>query len=205
MGLDGDIGSSQVDEDDGDDDSEEERVATGGKMRPLAERLLPKPRKTGVEDMLRTPQYPTVSREMRIVGEKPASGFEWGDYEDVQGTSSAGGDEDEGGWGVVKTKKPKALSSSVPSLGQPAASSSSSAPSFATLTKKQRQNAAKRAAEKEVKAASEKERVEALKKHQREVEKARMAELAKQRGSGKGKVSGGMSASVDEGGRLVWN
>ncbi|PSR76297.1 hypothetical protein PHLCEN_2v8529 [Hermanssonia centrifuga] len=34
--------------------------------RPLAERLLPKPRKTGVDDMLDTPDVPTLARVMRV-------------------------------------------------------------------------------------------------------------------------------------------
>lgn len=76
--------------------------------------------------MLETPDYPALSRVMRVQprpDEKPASGFSWGDYEDVNvmkgastdaGTSRAGaendadgeGDDDNDGWGVVKSRKP---------------------------------------------------------------------------------------------------
>ena len=47
--------------------------------------------------MLDTPNYPAISRVMRVqpcADEKPASGFSWGDYEDVgvdhERTSSGG-------------------------------------------------------------------------------------------------------------------
>jgi DNA-binding protein H-NS len=70
-----------------------------------------------------------------------------------------------------------------------------------TLTKKQRQNAAKRDTEKALKAEAETERQAALRAHKKELEKVKMAEQAKP----KGKVlSGGMTASVDKNGRLVW-
>ncbi|KAG6846509.1 hypothetical protein H0H93_013488, partial [Arthromyces matolae] len=57
-----------------------------GNWRPLAERMLPKARKTGVKDMLETPQIPTLARIMRITpraDERPAKGLSWADYEDV--------------------------------------------------------------------------------------------------------------------------
>lgn len=73
--------------------------------------------------MLETPDYPALSRVMRVQprpDEKPALGFSWGDYEDVNvsheayGTSRGGaendadgeGDDDNDGWGVVKSRKP---------------------------------------------------------------------------------------------------
>ena len=64
------------------------------------------------------------------------------------------------------------------------------------------QNAKKREAEKEAKAQAEAERLATLAKHKRELEKARMMEQYA-KGS-KGKASGGMSATVDENGKLVW-
>lgn len=61
--------------------------------------------------MLETPDYPTVSRVMRVQplpDEKPASGFSWGDYEDVHaGEHLGGGNEADGeddSWGVVKSR-----------------------------------------------------------------------------------------------------
>jgi hypothetical protein len=76
--------------------------------------------------MLETPDYPALSRVMRVQprpDEKPASGFSWGDYEDVHvdgGATSASGvaagaehdadadgdgeQDDNDGWGVVKSK-----------------------------------------------------------------------------------------------------
>jgi hypothetical protein len=61
--------------------------------------------------MLETPDSPTVSRVMRVQplpDEKPASGFSWGDYEDVHGGENVGGgneaDGEDDGWGVVRSK-----------------------------------------------------------------------------------------------------
>jgi hypothetical protein len=95
------------------------------RRRTLAEKLLPKPRKTGVDEyvlslpphsssfltyfvhsMLETPDHPTLSRVMRVQprpDEKPADGFSWGDYEDVR-EAGAEADADDEGWGVVKSK-----------------------------------------------------------------------------------------------------
>jgi hypothetical protein len=77
--------------------------------------------------MLETPDYPVLSRVMRVQprpDEKPASGFSWADYEDVHvdsGTGSRSGaissqendadadgdgeEDDNGGWGVVKSRR----------------------------------------------------------------------------------------------------
>jgi hypothetical protein len=61
--------------------------------------------------MLETPDYPTLARVIRVQPlpeEKPASGFSWGDYEDVRVTTDGGENDADGeddGWGVVKTKR----------------------------------------------------------------------------------------------------
>ena len=90
-------------------------------------------------------------------------------------------------------------------------------------TKKQRQNAARKEAEKAAKAAAEKQRLETLAKHKRDLERIRyvfslasfhsfilltlvvhrMAEQAKS--SKASKLSGGQTASVDAKGHLVWD
>lgn len=70
-----------------------------------------------------------------------------------------------------------------------------------SLTKKQRQHAAKREAQKAAKADAEQDRLATLAKHKRELERARMAEQTK---TTKKTASGGMSAYVDENGKLVW-
>ncbi|KAF6759558.1 hypothetical protein DFP72DRAFT_1043187 [Ephemerocybe angulata] len=196
----------------------------GEKKKTLAEKKASKNRKTGVEDLLETPDYPTLARVMRIKprpDEKPISGYSWGDYEDVAvpgtsvtdagnhadredgGTGSADGEEDEGGWGVVQSRKPKKQGeqrSSTPSQTQTSASASLS--SSTELTKKQRQNQKKKEAEKAAKAALQSELQGAKAQHDRELLKIRMAEQAKERERAKGKVvGGGMQARVDEGGR----
>lgn len=172
--------------------SEEEAEEVNRKT--FAEKMLPKPRKTGVEDMTETPDYPGVARVMRVQpqpGEEPAAGFSWADYEDVNVGDDADG-EDDGGWGVVKSRSRRKAT--------PPATSEFKAPE--TLTKKQRQNAARKEAERAAKVQAEAERQAALAKHKRELERIRMAE---QFNASKGKKpSGGMSAAVDEKGKLVW-
>ncbi|KAJ4486375.1 hypothetical protein J3R30DRAFT_3446235 [Lentinula aciculospora] len=209
--------SSPVDtrtEEDEDGEQEDEAVLTRtGEQNALAKRLLPKSRKTGVEDMLATSDYPSYSRVMRVQpGDKPASGFSWGDYEDVVGGDSPNGepdadgteaDREDDGWGVVKRGgRPK---NKAPSSQQSLATTTSrttSAPE--TMTKRQRQNAAKREAEKSAKAEVERERLAALARHKRELERAEMdAQFGKS--VGKNATSGGMKATVDEKGKLVWD
>ncbi|KAF7982495.1 hypothetical protein HWV62_28082 [Athelia sp. TMB] len=192
--------------------------------RTFAEKMLPKPRKTAVDDMIETPNYPAISRVMRVqprADEKPASGFSWGDYEDVAVASTSNapvassaptaavdesaegeGETDENdGWGVVKGRgRPKPASQ---------LSSTPSAASSQTLTagdsKRARQNAAKRDAAKAAKAAAEAERLATLARHKRELERTKMAEQYNTgSGKGRGKVSGGMKAAVDSNGKLVW-
>jgi hypothetical protein len=55
--------------------------------------------------MLEIPDHPTLARIIRVQplpDEKPATGFSWGDYEDV-GENDADGEDD--GWGVVRSKR----------------------------------------------------------------------------------------------------
>lgn len=83
-----------------------------------------------------------------------------------------------------------------------AASSSQSTQSAPeTLTKKQRQNLAKREAQKAAKAQEESERLAKLASHKRELEKSRIVEQYKNTK----KTGGGMSASMNEKGQLVWD
>lgn len=70
------------------------------------------------------------------------------------------------------------------------------------MTKKQRQNARKRELAKSAKADAEVARLEGLAKHKRELEHMRIIEQSRQ-GGGK-RPSGGMQATVDDRGKLVW-
>lgn len=72
-----------------------------------------------------------------------------------------------------------------------------------TMTKRQRQNAQKRENEKAAKAEAEAQRLVVLANHKRELERTRMLEQYGGKSSGKS-PSGGMKASVDERGKLVW-
>ncbi|KAK7041781.1 hypothetical protein VNI00_009070 [Paramarasmius palmivorus] len=193
------------------DDEEEEPRRNDGQRRPLAERLLPKPRKTGVDDMLETSDYPTLSRVMRIQpqpGEKPAKGFSWADYEDVidQATSKSGGydgggetgegEDDDEGWGVVKGRGRPRPERSVTLQASQSSQKAVKAPE--TLTKKQRQNKAKREAEKSSKDDFNAQQERTLAQHRAK----RIEEDYKQQSK---KTSGGMTASVDSRGKLVWD
>lgn len=184
--------------------------------------------------MLETPDHPTLARVIRVQplpDEKPASGFSWGDYEDIRvstdgGENDADGEDD--GWGIVRTKRQSefynvhflhllvvminnasAILSSL--IGVDRASVSTFTPSShhqtqkasETMTKRQRQNAQKRENEKAAKAEAESLRLALLAKHKRELEKARILEQHNGK-SGGNSSSGGMRASVDDRGKLVW-
>jgi len=59
--------------------------------------------------MLENSDYPNLARVIRVQplpNEKPATGFSWGDYEDV-GEHDADGEDD--GWGVVTNKRSSML------------------------------------------------------------------------------------------------
>ncbi|KAJ8694688.1 hypothetical protein PTI98_007341 [Pleurotus ostreatus] len=146
--------------------------------RTLAEKLLPKPRKTGVDDMTETPDYPQIARVIRVQprpDEKPASGFSWGDYEDVHvdtsGTAENDADGEDDGWGVVRRSRPKRAAGETATVHQ---SVSQKAPE--SLTKRQRQNASRREAEKAAQAEAEADRLARLAKHKSELERTRMKE-----------------------------
>lgn len=70
------------------------------------------------------------------------------------------------------------------------------------MTKRQRQNARKRELVKSAKAEAETARLQGFAKHQRELERLRIIEQSRQ-GGGK-RPSGGMQATVDDRGKLVW-
>lgn len=193
--------------------AEDASRSVGEQRKTLAEKLLPKPRKTAVDDMLESPANPSLARVIRVQSEssdklQPAPGFSWGDYEDAEGHITTDGDgerdadaeEDEEGWGVVKSRKPRKTtpSGSTASLGASATSATSSS---TQLTKKQMQNKKRREAEKAANAEAEKERLAKLAAHKRQLEIERMKEQQKK---GNSKESGGMKATIDAGGKLVW-
>lgn len=177
----------------------------GDKRRTLAERLLPKPRKAAVDDMLERSDYPSLARVMRVQprpDEAPAPGFSWKDYEDVDvddssGTLNDADEEGDGKWGIVKGKGRAKVSrpSTTPSqLAQQAPEA---------LTKKQRQNAKRNQMLKEAKADAEIERQAKLAERRRALEREEIINQSR-RGGGK-QTSGGMQATVDSRGKLVWD
>ncbi|KAF8838423.1 hypothetical protein BDN67DRAFT_1070729 [Paxillus ammoniavirescens] len=170
----------------------------------LAEKLVSKPARTAVDDMLAQSDFPTLARVMRVqprADEKPAPGFTWDDYGDVAefggGHFEDADEEDEGGWGVVQGKSRAGKSKSTSAVDKPAGTNSE------IMTKKQRQNAKKRELTKAAKADVEAARLAGLANHKRELERLRIIEHSQQ-GGGK-RPSGGMQASVDDRGRLVWD
>ncbi|KAG8933680.1 hypothetical protein FRC03_011326 [Tulasnella sp. 419] len=162
----------------------------------LAEKLLPKPPKTEVDDMFESSNVPELARVMRVtapVTETPG-GISWRDYEDAADLQQT--EDDDEGWGIVKSRKPK-------STRTPNSETPNDSPSVSTesLTKQQRRNAAKREANKAVKAAAEEDRLARLAQHKRELEKIKIEEQYKK--SQKNALSGGMNSSVQNG-QLVW-
>ena len=163
------------------------------------------------------PLQPTLARVMAIrpsTGEKPAKGFSWGDYEeyagaDEGGTSGADVSNDDAWEQVTSKKKARPIPASSFTMASSTDSLSNSYSALQTQdasapkSKKARQNAEKREAQRTEKEAAERERVERLAKHKKELEKIRMAEQFASGGK-KGNVSGGMQATVGEGGKLVW-
>ncbi|KIJ55517.1 hypothetical protein M422DRAFT_24083 [Sphaerobolus stellatus SS14] len=180
-----------------------EKSEDAGKTKPLpktfAEKMLPKGRKTVVDDMLETPHHPEIARVIRVTptpNEKPAAGFSWADYEDVEDAPGAEADgEDDSGWGIVKSRgRAKHPQSSGGTSSPPSKASE-------TMNKKQRQRAMKKESDKASRAEGEAERLATLARHRREAEKAKIAELYK---PGKPKIGGGMFASLDSESKLVW-
>ena len=161
--------------------------------------------------MLEVPDQPSVARVLRVQpnpGEQPAPGFSWADYEDVQVAAAEDADgEDDGGWGVVKSRtRNSAFHVLIPVLFINVRLTESDRPpqtdsqpqSGSEMTKKQRQNAAKREAQKVAKAEAEAQRMATLSKHKRELEKTKIAEQYSKKGAGS-------SASVNDKGHLVWD
>ncbi|KAH8831721.1 hypothetical protein DL96DRAFT_1588777 [Flagelloscypha sp. PMI_526] len=191
----------------------EERPREPSSKRALAERMLPKPRKTGVEDMVETPDYPTVARVMRIVDPEQQQAVQVDNtpvptaqpldaslsmsWLDQPGETL----DDDDGWESIPVKASKGKAKAPSPAVTRGAPGKQTAPE--TMSKKARQNAARREREKGEKAAAEQERLATLAKHKKALEKVKMDEQWNQNRS-KGKVSGGMHATVDGDGRLVW-
>ena len=157
------------------------------------------------------PLQPTLARVMAIrpaPGEKPAKGFSWGDYEEYagadEGTSGADVSNDDT-WEEVKSKKKSRATNANPSSVMASSTDSlSRSEQDGQTSKKKRQNAEKREAAKTEQELTERDRLERLAKHKTELEKDRIAEQYASKGDGKKAVSGGMQATVGEGGKLVW-
>ena len=179
--------------------------------------------------MLETPDYPTLARVIRVQplpDEKPASGFSWGDYEDVRVTTDVGENDADGeddGWGVVRTKRqslfhntllPAMINKTFTLLSSFTGADRTSASTFASSsqhqtqkaseTKRQRQNALRRDKEKAAKAGAERQRLAVLASHKRELERINIQKQHNDKSGSKSSTSGGMKATVDDRGKLVW-
>jgi len=115
------------------------------------------------------------------------------------GENDADGEDD--GWGVVRSKRQKVDRASASTFTS--SSHHQTQKASETMTKRQRQNAQKRENEKIAKAEAEAQRLSVLSKHKQELERTRMVEQYGGKSGGKS-PSGGMKASVDERGKLVW-
>ncbi|KAL1409536.1 hypothetical protein Q8F55_003520 [Vanrija albida] len=199
---------------------------TPAKPKTLAEKLVPKPRKTKVDDMLEPhDRAPQLARVMKITPSSSSSSparpepvrrlsaaekvpnFE----EDYTETTSDSDDEaapaqapQEDAWNVVASKK-KPVSVSIG--GAPKVYKHSSDTSDG-LTKIQRKNAKKADAKKAQRAADEADRLRRLAQHKKTLERERINEIYQinkkvERTGGK-VLSGGQKATV-ENGALVWD
>jgi hypothetical protein len=171
--------------------------------------------------MLERPDYPGLARVMRVqprADEAPAPGFSWKDYEDVDDSSYTLNDADgegDGEWGIVKGKGRSSnlflfFSGLYREINMAVeVSRPSSTPSQLVqqvpqaLTKKQRHNAKKHQMLKDAKAEAETERLAKLAERRRALEREKIIDQSR-RGGGK-QTSGGMQATVDSRGKLVWD
>ncbi|KAH9175887.1 hypothetical protein EDB89DRAFT_2066091 [Lactarius sanguifluus] len=112
---------------------------------------------------------PRVAPARPLPGEQPAKGFAWEDYEGVQVDGDASS-EDDGGWGVVRSRRRPVKTES----GSTITTTTASQPQ----TKKQRQNAQKREAQKEAKRERDTQQQAALASHKRELEGVRRVDQA---------------------------
>ncbi|KAG6374616.1 hypothetical protein JVT61DRAFT_3977 [Boletus reticuloceps] len=148
---------------------------------------------------------PTPARVLRVqpqADETPVPGFSWEDYGDFleSAWSTIADEEDKEEWDVVKSRHRTRPQLATLTSASTATSHAPAAPE--NMTKKQRQNARKRELANAAKAEAEAARLQGLAKHQRELERLRIIEQSRQ-GGGK-RPSGGMQATVDEHGKLVW-
>jgi len=172
-------------------------------QRTLAEKLTPKVRKTAVDDMLEEPNQPSLSRVMRILPEASADAPVGNDSDTEsdkggQDLGASGVTDDDGFVSVISKgrRRPQRSASS-----QSGGGSQSITRSSETMNKKQRQRLAKQEAEKANKAANEQDRLQRLASHRKQQEKAHIEDMYK---TGR-QSSGGMSMSVDDRGKAVWD
>lgn len=205
--------------------------------RPLAERKAQNTRrKTAVDDMIDPDdeelRAKTFKRTMRIVkpGQTTPTILDGGDDGDSESGAGRGdalfGREDdateraerESAWQTVAVpKKPASstirISGSSKPTGSSPASASRNIPGLTEVSKKQRQNAARAAAEKASREAAEQERLARLAAHKRALENERSKAQQKERDKAKAReaaktkretLSGGMTAKVSDTGALIW-
>ncbi|RSH84411.1 uncharacterized protein EHS24_005931 [Apiotrichum porosum] len=205
-------------------------AAAGGQSKPskprtLAEKLVPKPRKTKVDDMLEPEdRAPHLARVMKIAPTAPPPSafasndrvekFE-DDYEDSDSDSGSatedtpapapGAKRQDDGWNVVAAKK-KPVSIGIGGSSAPVVHNT-----YDGQTKIQRKNQKKNEVKKAAKADAEADRLRRLAMHKRDLERERINEIYSQSKQKKvtkqfGKVvGGGSTASVSDSGKLVWD
>jgi len=138
-----------------------------GNSSPVTERTTEDELPSGLDESASVPDaLPRVTPVRPPPGEQPVKGFDWEDYEGMQDASS----EDDGGWGVVRSRRQRPTKTE--------SGSTTAAPQPQQQTKKQRQNAQKREAQKEAKKERDVQQHAALSSHKRELEGVRRADQA---------------------------
>jgi hypothetical protein len=139
-----------------------------GNSSPVTERTTEDELPSGLDDSAQGLSAASLLAVRPLPGEQPVKGFQWDDYEGVQVDGDASS-EDDGGCGVVRSRKrpTKTEEGSTITATQPQQQS-----------KKQRQNAQRREAQKEAKRERDAQQQAALSSHKREVEGARRVDQA---------------------------
>ncbi|CAK9783486.1 hypothetical protein CC85DRAFT_287174 [Cutaneotrichosporon oleaginosum] len=179
------------------------------KPKTLAEKLVPKPRKTKVDDMLEPEDRPPqLARVMRVVQPEKVERFAE-DYASSDWSDEPRSQDD--GWNVVAAKK-KPVSVSIAGGGG-GNGSPSRASSNDPLTKVQRKNQKKAEMKRVAKEAEEADRLRRLAAHKRDLERekinsiynASQKKVVRERGRIVDGGSGGQAASLNNKGQLVWD
>ncbi|GMK58231.1 hypothetical protein CspeluHIS016_0502630 [Cutaneotrichosporon spelunceum] len=182
---------------------------TRTKPKTLAEKLVPKPRKTKVDDMLEPEDRPPqLARVMRVVQPEKIQKYA-DDYASSEWSDEPRQDD---GWNVVAAKK-KPVSVSIGGGGSGSSPARPKASVNEPLTKLQRKNQKKSEAKRAAKEVEEADRLRRLALHKKDLEREKInavyntqqKKVVRERGRVVEGGSGGQGATLNHKGQLVWD